>query len=630
MDYSNYQPPVLVYIIAFVLAIHMYTFPFIVYPELTADGPSWLGLDVSWQMTLNYANIQDWVWGKDIVFTYGPLGFLATRIGWGVSRWTFLLFDLFMIVNFFYIFKDFLKASTNKFVGVFILLATTLTLNMMHGTDLSLLLLAFSFYWIYKSYANPTPSSLVWLGLIVIIAFYVKMNTGLLVILLFLTHIMLMYFLNKISLKSGLISLGVLTLGLVGSAWLLNVSLPGYIHGSFELIKGYNSSMYLDDGNTGAENNIALVYTLIKYLFIAFAIYLFLKGKLVQFFFLAIGIGYVLLLKKQALIRGDIQHLSEFFCYVPLVLIYGNLVHHRDTIQKYFSAVMLAIVLLCLFFKTDMLNKQVDNLFLERFSTKQAYIEQFINADSDAYANQKNKKYIPERILNTIGNATVDIFPWDISYLIENNLNYKPRPIIQSYSAYTQYLQQLNYDSYINDGPEYIIYDYESIDRRYPFGDETKLSMLIVKNYSIADSFESNGRSRLLLKKRSDAIKPLNIELVETRTFDIKDRFPIVEGTNMVKVHVKYHSAGRKAAMLDRPPAIDLCVYISNGHEFVYKTSMELLKAGQKSDKMVVTLKDLVTLLVSEEDLDSITSMSLSLNRDFFDPEITVEYYKVK
>lgn len=628
MSYTNYQPPALVYVIAIILAVHMYTFPFIAYPEVYADGPSWLGLDVSWQMTLNYANMKDWIWGKDIVFTYGPLGFLATRIGWGVSRWVFLLFDFFIVLNFFYIFKDFLKNCTNKFIGVFILVGVTLTVNMLHGTDLSMVLLVLSFYWVHKTYQEPDTFSLVMLGLIVLITFYVKMNTGLLGIILFIAHIVLLYILNKISIKYGLIVLGSLILGLFASAWMLNVSVPGYIVGSFELIKGYNSVMYLNQEHYEIQSNMVLIYRMIKYLIIAYAGYLFLKGKLVQFFFLAITLGYVLLLKKQSYVRGDHQHLLEFFCYVPLVFIYGNFVHHRDTIQKYFTAFILAIVLLSLYFKSA-LNRPVDDLFATRYTTKKEYVRQFLNAGSSEYIPQSDKRYIPPRILSEVGDATIDIFPWDIEYLLENGLNYKPRPVIQSYSAYTEYLQRLNYNAYLENAPEYIIYDYESVDNRYPLGDEAQLHMLIAQNYQPVDTFVSNGRWRPLIKKKTDNIKPLNLSLAETRKFDVQDRFPIVSGANMIKVYVKYHAAGRKAAMFERPPAIDLCIYTTDGREYVYKTSVDLLEAGQMCDKVVVSTEDLVTLLVSKEDLPDIASMSLSLDRDYFDPQITVEYYKV-
>src|ERR1041384_5686999 len=92
------------FFIAAVMSLQMLTVPFAVYPTLVNTGPTWLGIDDSWAMTLNDALLKNREWGEDIIYTYGPLGFLATRIGLGISRYFFLLFDIFITINFFFVF----------------------------------------------------------------------------------------------------------------------------------------------------------------------------------------------------------------------------------------------------------------------------------------------------------------------------------------------------------------------------------------------------------------------------------------------------------------------------------------------------------------------------------------------
>src|SRR5476651_520490 len=133
--------------LAAMLALCMVTVPFAGHYHLVDKGPGWFGLDVSWGMTLNYALIKHWVWGKDIICTYGPLAFLSTRIGWGISRWALVLFDGFLVVNFYFVFIDFLKKNTDKFLAVAILICTMLTVNQYFGPDLSWVLLFFIIYW---------------------------------------------------------------------------------------------------------------------------------------------------------------------------------------------------------------------------------------------------------------------------------------------------------------------------------------------------------------------------------------------------------------------------------------------------------------------------------------------------
>src|SRR5690606_38296356 len=126
---------------------------------------------------LSYVNIKNWTWGTDIIYTYGPLGFLATRNRWGVSWWIFLALDLFIIANFFLVFKDYILASADKIVAVLVLFAITLLLYKNHGSGLAWVLTFFIYYWIYKTYKDPKLSSFFLLSFIIVVAFYVKINT---------------------------------------------------------------------------------------------------------------------------------------------------------------------------------------------------------------------------------------------------------------------------------------------------------------------------------------------------------------------------------------------------------------------------------------------------------------------
>lgn len=57
---------------AAVIAAGILTFPF----EALPLGPP--GIDSGWQWVINVASSHNWVFGRDVVFTYGPLGWLAT------------------------------------------------------------------------------------------------------------------------------------------------------------------------------------------------------------------------------------------------------------------------------------------------------------------------------------------------------------------------------------------------------------------------------------------------------------------------------------------------------------------------------------------------------------------------
>lgn len=625
-NYSYTSP--LTYVIAFILALYMFCFPFISYPQLTDVGPTWLGLDVSWQMVLSYANEHDMVWGKDIVYTYGPLGFLSTRFAWGVSRWVFLAFDILLMINFFYVFKDFLKESVSKILGTFILLAIMLLMHTDHGADLSWVLLFLIMFWLYKTYKQPSTASFVMLGILTVISFYVKMNTGLIGICLLAVHLVVLYFTERLSLKKALIIFGSLLAVLYITSLLLHVHLWGYIKSAVELVKGYNDTMHLNNHEERVENNLRFVYDMMKYLFIGYFIYILLKGKFVQFFFWGICVMYVIFIRKQAYLRGDVQHLYEFFCYGPLVLIVGNFLYFRNNTQKVFSAAILFILIITLFFKTEK-GRKIDELFSFRFSNISNYIKDFSNSGDPQYLTQQDKRYIPQAALNKIGNSSIDIFPWDCAYLIENKLNYTPRPIFQSFSAYTKYLQDINYNFYVSNAPEYIVFDYETIDNRYPANDEPMLTLFILKNYNISDTFTSNERLRSLLVKKDKTVKLVE-KKIEERKLKLSDNIPVLPGTNFIRANVSYSFKGRKTAFTSRPPNIDIQYTTESGSTHVYRTSIELLKAGVITEKLIASHQDFLSLLSQNDSLGKITHINLLVEQQYFKDELVVEYYNIK
>jgi hypothetical protein len=49
-------------------------------PWRAAAIPWWSVADTSWMLGLHVAFAAGWRWGHDVVFSYGPLGFLATRL----------------------------------------------------------------------------------------------------------------------------------------------------------------------------------------------------------------------------------------------------------------------------------------------------------------------------------------------------------------------------------------------------------------------------------------------------------------------------------------------------------------------------------------------------------------------
>jgi hypothetical protein len=606
---------------AAILALLMITTPFAIYTQLVDKGPSWFGLDVSWKMTLNYAFIKNWIWGKDIVYTFGPLAFLSTRTGWGIPGWVFVLFDCFLVVNFYFVFADFIKNSSNKLFASAILICIILVVNQTFGSDLSWVMLFFIIYWMTKTFYDPRPVFISILILLTVLTFYIKMNTGVIAMLLLCLHLVNLFVSKKITpLKLLIYAAGFILLVLLSAA-MLHVSIISYITGSLEIIKGYNDVMYLDEDHHYAEYSLYILFFAMM-LWFGCKLYWQIRDKKYDLILYTIAcMLYLFLLQKQSTLRNDLNHLYEYFSFSPLILLCDL---QGDDRKKLRQVPSLVFILFALFLVSA--NRTIVMALSRRVAGPVNYIKQLSTYNSLKYADQQNKRYIPQNVLNAVSNKTVDVFPWDSEYAFENKLIYKPRPIFQSFSAYTEALEKINYNYYVKQAPKIIIYDYDSIDNRYPFNDESLVNLFIIKNYTCIDSFASNERTRLFLQRKNKTI-PLQLIAIKTGNFALKDTL-IAGNANFIKLDLQYNIAGKIKAFLSKPSLVQISFMREDGQWFSYKTSLELLRSGIYTGNFITNDNDFLSLLNGKHTAN-IKKIRLDINGRYFAKIGTVHFYDV-
>ena len=607
--------------LAALLAILMVSTPFSINNYLVDKGPSWLGLDVSWKMTLDYAATKHWIWGKDIVYTYGPLANLSTRTGQGLAAWAMVLFDSFLVLNFYFVFADFIKNNTSKLLAAAILVCTLLLVNTCFGSGTAWVLLFFIIYWMVKTFNEPRPLYLAMLIALTMLAFYIKMNTGLIAMVLLCGHFINLFIAKKTTLIKLLAWLAGFVVVTIASAVLLNVSILAYIIGSLEIIKGYNDVMYLDEAHDIIQTGLYLLFLAMLAWFL-YRLWRQLKKKEYSHIVYTIaGIIFIFLLQKQAVLRNDRQHLYEYFSFAPLILLCNFAGAGNQKRQLKFS---LAVMLFALGFV--LYNRGVGYSLSTRVATPVTYVKQLIDYNTTEHPGQPGKRYIPQRVLNIIGNKTVDVFPWDSEYAIENKLNYKPRPVFQSFSAYTEALEKINYDYFVKQAPDFLIYDYDAIENRYPFNDESLVNLFIIRNYTFADSFRSNERQRLLLQ-RNNTITPLQFNHIKQYKFSLADTIPVTN-FNFIKLDIRYNMFGKIKAFVAKPPHVQINYMRADGKWFTYKTSPELLKMGLYVDGLI-TNDDEYAALLTGKPATAIKKIKLDVDGSFFSGEGLMDTYLV-
>lgn len=587
----------------------------------------WMSLDPSWGIALNYVKLKNLTWGTDVAFTYGPLALFCTRIGWGETRISFILFDLFMFINYFSVFFVSLKLSRNKIITLFTIIVVCVLYPLWAGAANSLILMAMLVFWIRLSLDSPKPIYYIFQIAIITLIFFIKFNTGLIAFPLFIIGVVCNLVTNNGN-KTLLISYLISPFLLIAiAAFPLNVALFSYIKSGFEIVSGYNDIMYLD--NQIERSVLFAVFTvLVSTIILISNIYSkqkeeWIKGATILFLF---GTS-VFILYKQAFVRADINHINDFFRFMPLIIL-CNLDLHRDIKNIYTKVLYFFILGFPIYFLLIKQNNQTE--IKAKFQKSEYFITcRNFTSTSGMFIND-NYSQLPTSVIKKIGKATVDVYPWNIQLLLENKLNYFPRPVLQSYTVYTPYLEQMDFNHYNSSkAPEFVIYDFASIDGRYPLFDESKLNLALCRNYQVSEFFDFDGRKMILFQKKTE-FKPITFEKIKEYAMYINS--PLVPRKDIYYEIGIYNSlSGKIASVFQHAPEIRLEIKLKEGYSIEFRTSKLLLETGLFSDMYMSDTKSFKTFFDKVNENQKIKYYKfIPLQPSFFKEKIRIVEYKIK
>ena len=589
-------------------------------PVISKDN-LWQSLDSSWVITLNYANFKNLTWGKDFIFTYGPLGFLSTRVGWGVNVFNFLLFDVLLFFNFFYIYFQSMKVSKNKLLTIILVLFNFILIPVLIGPGYSHLLLAFLVFWVLRNIENSKHINFCIQVIIFTIIFYVKFNTAIIAAPIYYLGIIYL-FIEKKETKRNLFFYSVLPLILIIIlSLILNVNLYSYITTAFEIISGYNDIMYLE--HNFINKMTALIIIILTTIIFVFNYVAFKGNKLKQIIKFIIFIIPVFVLYKSGFVRG-LE--TDFFIYSTFYFIVNPEIHANKF--KFLNSSLLLVCLGLIFYQCYFVN----NLKFDfKDKTDKYYLIGLKSfTPTSSFKLVPNNNQLPIEVKNIIGQSKVDVFPWNSQMAFENELNFYNRPVFQSYTSFTEKLEKLNFEHYnnTNTAPNFVLFDYASLDYRYPMFDEPLVNIALLKNYSPAKKFEFQGRQMLLLKK-NDVFR--KIKLIENKQYAMfldsnitpkKDIFYKIEIYNSWK--------GKLYSIFKHAPEIQL--HIDSNQPRDYHIGSKLLSTGIFGNLHISTTEDFLKLynMKESESLSTIKKYNINfIDKANFKDKIKITEYKV-
>lgn len=555
------------------------------------------GLDNSWKIALEMVKEKGLIFGQDVIYTYGPLGRLTQRLAITTTPFEIFLFDFFFFVNL-GILLYLLLPKPLRLYQILIHFSLFFLVAYIYGEWVHFLFFYCSVFFGIRFLRIKNfwlLATSVFLG---IITFFIKANYG--IVGLGTVALLIVYFL--LTKRLTFIQFTLFYIGGAVILWImaivLKTDLTAYFYANIKVISGYNEAMSIYFN--GRLKIITTAY-FIWFALILCGLYYFVRYTIknrkitISFadnvFIWCVSVVFLFILLKYAFVRADEGHISSFTKLVtlPLLLVPVLGTSKMLTIGNWLLIAINIVSYLVLYppIFGKMGLPMVANLHAKCFILP----EYFKNIFSKPKYNYPLT--YPAEVLRLIGNKSVDIIPNEISEIYFNNLNYNPRPTLQSYQAYNEYLDNKNKEKFLSqNAPEFVIYGVESIDQKYAWADETQTLLAILKCYKPVHIW----KDRLLLLKQKTIQKPAIIKL-HTSKFKLGEEFQISADSmahviKVLKIKSSYNWFGKLMKFFFQPPHLVLTITTEDGKSVSYNTVPILLDKGLIVNSRIDNVQD--------------------------------------
>jgi hypothetical protein len=446
------------------------------FPDLT--------LDSSWVYAMNEAVVTGKVFGKDVIFTYGPLSFVYTHAYHPQTDVLMIIFSLFIYTNFF---LTCLILSR----GGFVLILMPLFLSQLVGRDSLFFCMPLGFLLLAaETLQRTTLRKSTWACITFILAAnsllpLIKVSFIILVIGCIGPALVLLSFRSR----AGAALLAAWTVVILAGAWCYMgqplSGLPGYFLAQQSIISGYGEGMSVP--GPGIDVIIYLVCAFL--ILVACAI-----GAFARFGKMAVlplfGLAIVLFM---AFKEGFIRHAGQELVAGSTLLLSSLLFCLALRRRSFAIAVMVGIVGWAAISGARM---PVDPP--STFSRFNADISRALEgirirmSDSSVFRRgfDEARSEIRKQLPLPAAKGTVDLYPFYLSAVFAADQAWAPRPVIQSYSVYTPSLASLN-RAHLADpsAPDRIYFSIFPIDGRYPSLDDGASWPELIARYGVVATF---------------------------------------------------------------------------------------------------------------------------------------------
>lgn len=369
----------------------------------------------------------------------------------------------------------------------------------------------------------------------------------------------------------------------------LLASLPGYFFGTSSIISGYTEAMQYPG------NVVEIIAYIISSLAINLAI---LKSTEIEFpnrLLLCIGFSVFLFIAfKGGFVRHDGHAVIAGGAMITAILFLGMTAANRQMFLAAILSVATWVMIDQAYANTSTKNVflNIQNTYIDAWSGLKSRI---LEKNSLTIFFKLSLIEIRKQLFIPPLQGSVDIYSYDQAYLLASGNKWNPRPIFQSYQAYTPKLAQLNEQHLRRENaPDNIIFRVQPVDARIPTIDDGMSWPALFDNYSVYkyDSDLAYLRKKNVIQNRS------NLDVIYQGSIEIGKDFRLPDSSAPVFAEITYKPTflGAIWSTAFKPPMLSLALKMQDGSTRTYRISSSMMQSGFFISPLIENTKDFVML----------------------------------
>ena len=586
-------------------------------------------LDPSWRYFLNIANAENITFGKDVFFTYGPLGYLCYLMKTPENTMTYwsgvLIWLIVIALHVYVIYRIWQLTSKRKFFMISVVLSVLCTLASYSVITrdnylLYLLILCIGTIFVGGKHLYFVSNTLL------VLMFFCKFSTftsGIAFCILFIVFELLF---NK-NVKSLLICLpGLVLMPVLYLLYSPSIrNLYNYVTGILKISDGWMQTQQFDNVLSSLEVKWLITIVAAYCILVFISIWSNYKTSSVM---LACSASMFFVYKYATTRHGLNVGLWLFGMLFSAVMISFDFKSLYKKCKK--TSMISTILCTCVFASIAV----IGILQAHSLQTNTGYVKEQMEQKIYSWMNLSESSVtdeiiasnqLPSEIIEILGNGTVTVYPWRNGYAaIHPEINMVYYPSIQNVNINTPWLDEIVAKYFDDDNAaEYIILNDQTVDNHIQYWDNPLTWQAISDNYSVVLETEA---ASLLMRNKIQVSK--NLKLLNSETYYSTEKIVCPENADYAKIYFKLSFSGKIKKFIYHIGEVYMNLECEDGISMYGRIVVPNMVSGIELSKPPVGLNELTTMLNTEHK-NRIECFSFGgLGLQDFEDEIIIEWFQ--